>query len=151
MVQDLQLGRCSPCSLGIEISWKGGSQYLQHYLLARIRILWRVDYLVSLSYIWASLKWVLNVVHIFCIGRRRCQNLMDSRNSPVLLRMVYALEITWGVNRDIFPCTCTQKGLQYFWKCFQQESQGHSAYLLIIFRNRLNDLVRFSVCWEEFR
>ena len=51
---------------------------------------------VSASYRWASQKWVLNEIHVFWIGGRRFQDLMDSRKFSVLLRMLYALEIAWG-------------------------------------------------------
>ena len=47
------------------------------------------------------------------------------------------------MNRDSFPFHHNQEGLQYCLKCFRLGSRGHSSYMLLIFRNFSNDLVRF--------
>ena len=103
----------------------------------------RFDYPVSVSSRWASLKLVLSAIHVFWIRGRQFQDLMDSRKFSVLLRILEALEISWGCNRDSFPYPHTQEGLQYCWKCCWLESRIHSAYLLLIFQDFSNDLVRF--------
>ena len=40
-------------------------------------------------------KLVLNAIHVFWIGGRQFQDLMDSQIFPVLLRMLYALEVAF--------------------------------------------------------
>ena len=53
----------------------------------------RVNSPVSVSSKCAFQKWVLKAIHVFWVGGRQPQNLMDSRNFPFLLMVFYAFNI----------------------------------------------------------